>query len=818
MDRGRKKVTRKMKEISKTRWTVNCSVTARNLRKSDLCGVIFGCTYNTINECYSKQLFGLPAPHFSYVENVGVGLPLFLFNYSDRKLHGVFEAASPGQLNIDPYGWTSDGSNTPYAAQVKFRIRMHCQPLLEDQFKPVIAENYFKPRLFWFELDQDQTKKLISLFSSSPVIADTSLAGNTQKWGSLFKASSVQEGGSSEVPALEWNAHTGQASAEWESRHGPDPWGEEALIDEEAAEKDEETGDHDRSYASVMRDVKTSCPQKKWSDLCKDSNSSTATRKVEDFKTPALELKLPSTHQSNMKRESSGVAPCLDGGCDLSEAAADDWGVYNDQLVGLGPNSEVPYSSAAAETSSFPQRTSYETEPTADKRREVEGFKTAALHSHLAESNIQRSCVAPSLDIERQFSKVSIDEGEAEKGYKQNICPKPSGKCSSFSSMNREMLSYDTCLPEEPMDLEIESSEVQFFVAELQQENRELKLSHLKQVQTIDSLEQDLVESRREIQSLKERIKMVERGSFPEIGLVTEKEVGSSDESHSDLDKKVLIAGGYDGSLWLPAFDCYSPFCDLIESLCPMSFVRSHASAAKLNGEVYLFGGAHDTMWCDTVESYNPLSDKWVTRPSLNQKKGGLGAVSLNQKIFAIGGGVQTQCFSEVEIFDLDIGRWIPTRPMLQKRSATAAAEINGTIYVVGGYDGENYLKSVERFDPREQSWTILENMSTSRASHSLVVLNDKLYAVGGQDGNRMVSSVEIFDPRVGSWMMGESLNDSRAYAGAAVISDSIYVIGGVNKNQGILDTVECYKEGHGWQLTNLKGVGKRGFFSAIVL
>jgi hypothetical protein len=97
---------------------------------------------------------------------------------------------------------------------------------------------------------------------------------------------------------------------------------------------------------------------------------------------------------------------------------------------------------------------------------------------------------------------------------------------------------------------------------------------------------------------------MEERGSFPEIGLVTEKEVGSSDESHSDLDKKVLIAGGYDGSLWLPAFECYSPSSDLIESLCPMSFVRSHASAAKLNGEVYLFGGAHDTMWCDTGNSY----------------------------------------------------------------------------------------------------------------------------------------------------------------------------------------------------------------------
>jgi hypothetical protein len=33
---------------------------------------------------------------------------------------------------------------------------------------------------------------------------------------------------------------------------------------------------------------------------------------------------------------------------------------------------------------------------------------------------------------------------------------------------------------------------------------------------------------------------MLERESFPEIGLVTEKEVSSSDESHSDLDEKIL--------------------------------------------------------------------------------------------------------------------------------------------------------------------------------------------------------------------------------------------------------------------------------------
>lgn len=70
---------------------------------------------------------GLPAQHFSYVKKIDPGLPLFLFNYSDRKLYGIFESASPGQMNINPYGWTSDGSErTQYPAQVLYNY-IHVQ-------------------------------------------------------------------------------------------------------------------------------------------------------------------------------------------------------------------------------------------------------------------------------------------------------------------------------------------------------------------------------------------------------------------------------------------------------------------------------------------------------------------------------------------------------------------------------------------------------------------------------------------------------------------------------------------------------------------
>ncbi|KAJ1416297.1 Kelch-type beta propeller [Sesbania bispinosa] len=143
------------------------SVNGRNLGKYQLGGVIFGCKNSTMQECHSKQLFGLPAQHFSYVKNIDPGLPLFLFNYSDRKLHGIFEASSKGKMYIDPYAWGADSSErTQYPAQVQIRVRLQCQPLSEDKFGQVIADNYYTNNHFWFELDHRQTSKLTYLLAS----------------------------------------------------------------------------------------------------------------------------------------------------------------------------------------------------------------------------------------------------------------------------------------------------------------------------------------------------------------------------------------------------------------------------------------------------------------------------------------------------------------------------------------------------------------------------------------------------------------------------------------------------------------------------
>ncbi|XP_054817367.1 uncharacterized protein LOC129317057 isoform X4 [Prosopis cineraria] len=583
MGGGRKTKSYTLQEKSKRSWSVNCSISTRNLGKAKLAGVIFGCKNNTIKECISKLLFGLPATHISYVKHIRPGLPLFLFNYNYRKLHGIFEAASEGKMNIDPCGWTENGSEcTPFPAQVRVRIQMQCQPLIEDLFGPIIIGNYYESNHFWFELDHSQTS-------------------------------------------------------------GP--------------------------------------------------------------------------------------------------------GQFYEEFDGLKQHMETLYFSLAIDNDPcFPQKASME----------VVSSKTNTLEENIS----------------------LLDRAEIE-------------NCSL------------------PGEESVPDANSQSTMHKILEEICQLKLNQVKQDQKIRSLEEELVESRRVIKNLKQLLEISECSSCEQTDLVT--------DSESSVEKSILIIGGFDGLSHLSCVDCYCLSRDSLESLCPMSCMRSYTSAVKLNDEIYVIGGECRNLWYDTVESYNLENNQWVTRPSMNQKKGSLAGIYLNEKIFAIGGSNGAHCFSEVEVFDVNVGMWILSQSMHDRRFSLAAANFNGAIYAAGGYDGNDYLKSLERYDPRQRSWERLESMYTKRSCHSLAVLDEKLYAIGGYDGERMVSTVEIYDPRMNRWTMGESMNNSRGYSAAVVIGNSIFAIGGLVEDNAS-DKVECYAESQGWHSTNLKGLGKRCSFSAVVL
>ncbi|KOM25234.1 hypothetical protein LR48_Vigan62s001100 [Vigna angularis] len=106
--------------------------------------------------------------------------------------------------------------------------------------------------------------------------------------------------------------------------------------------------------------------------------------------------------------------------------------------------------------------------------------------------------------------------------------------------------------------------------------------------------------------------------------------------------------------------------------------------------------------------------------------------------------------------------------------------------------------------------------MNVKRGCHCSVVLNEKLYALGGFDGKKMVQSIELFDPRLGAWIMGEPMIHPRGYCAAVVVNESIYMLGGVRIGENIVDTVENYKVGQGWQETCRSAAVNRCFLSAI--
>ncbi|GLU21870.1 hypothetical protein SLE2022_379820 [Rubroshorea leprosula] len=732
--------------------SVNSSVSARNLRESDLAGVIFGCKNETYEECLNKQLFGLPASHFSYVRNVQPGLPLFLFNYSDRKLHGIFEAVSRGQLRINPNAWTQDGSdNTPFPAQVKIQMRMQCRPLLEDEFKPIIVNNYHEPRLFWFELDRTQTNNLIALFSASPITASSSHSKKVKNWNTSFKSSrdpcTKQEGNRSETSAL--------------------------------------------------------ATQKQWSALFKDQNAYDTRKRVIEFdeQTPDTNL---DCDQLNMKQEFFDPSHCWD----------------------------VAPSDSAESTTTKTWSALFKDNGT-NSRKEVVQFDGQApeMNLHLDQFHVECECFDAS-----HYSSESSPGTDAPlnwvdcREYDQADCLKPSNEelypliaeaSTSFPHCN----SYDTLSVGARQKSQEAAMVHSTTVAEFLTEVEWLKSSHLKQSQKIESLEQDLVESRKEIQQLKDKFKRLEFGisAKPVEAKDSEgKEFHLVEESHPTLDALICMVGGFDGHSWLSNLDLYSSSYDQLKPLASMTPTRKYASATKLYGELYIVGGVESDLWLDTVESYNPKGNHWVSHPPLNQKKGNLGLLSLKDRILAIGGGNSCEFFSEVEMFDPEVGKWIQIQSMLQERSALAVAEVNGTLYVSGGCYEKYYLNSVERLDPRERSWMKLRSMSTKRACHSLATLKGKLYAVGGFDGTAIVPTVEIYEPRTDSWMMGESMNNPRGSFGSLIIGDTIYVIGGL-KNVGlgpveVADTVESYKEHRGWEVTKWRAIGKRSFHSAVLL
>lgn len=126
------------------------------------CGAIFMSNIATKMESFKRKVFALPSSMGNFVKQVKEGMVLFLFEYEKRQLFGVYRATSDGAMNIVPHAFNYSGKRFP--AQVRFTPIWVCSPLLENEFRDAIKENYFSAKKFNFGLSEDQVRQLLQLF------------------------------------------------------------------------------------------------------------------------------------------------------------------------------------------------------------------------------------------------------------------------------------------------------------------------------------------------------------------------------------------------------------------------------------------------------------------------------------------------------------------------------------------------------------------------------------------------------------------------------------------------------------------------------
>ncbi|CAA0400035.1 unnamed protein product [Arabidopsis thaliana] len=637
----------------------------RNLTKSQLGGVVFGCTKNTIKECMSKQLFGLPSNHYPYVQKIDIGLPLFLFNYSDRTLHGIFEAAGCGQLNIDPYGWTSDGSErTSYPAQVPISVRLQCEPLSEEKFKPAIADNYYSSHHFWFELDHFQTRKLTCLLTSFAVKPKPPMnTPNTRQIFRLISSSEKKENSDEVKPSenepvgsLEVSLSSGgesdssaAASHPGFSENHPDVQNPKQIDKDHVLEKlkdlvfsHDEHGDNSLTETVEQANIPTcknledrdtleeeTCSEGKIDGSCLVSSPlphtiSQLMHEVKELRACGLENstkicyleeKLDKAHKEiyrltercNMLESISGPLITKAGGSDLEIHSPDDTSLDPTEAIlllgGFDKDSETWLSSVQ---SYFPSR-------------------------NVVKAHSSMSCIRSNASVAKLDGKIYVFGGDD--GGR--------GWTNSAESFNQTDGQWSLCPP------------------------------------------------------LNER-----KGS---LGGAT-------------LDGKIFAIGGGNGMVSFSDVEMLDPDIGRWIRTRSMGQERFAVASVEHKSSIYAVGGYDGKEYLNTAERFDPREHSWMNIASMKSRRGCHSLVVLNEKLYAIGGFDGETMVSSVEIYEPRTGTWMTGEPMKDLRGYSAVAVVKDSIYVIGGYKGEedDILDTVECFKEGE-GWKNVPSSSIGR-------------------------------------------------------------------------------------------------------
>ncbi|KAF5192260.1 Kelch-like protein diablo [Thalictrum thalictroides] len=633
---------------------VTTSLPTRNLSKSDLGGVIFGCTYVTMKECLAKKLFGLPGQHISYVQNIEPGLPLFLFNYSDRKLYGIFEAECQGKCNIDQYGWSSNGSErTRYPAQVNIRTRIQCEPLVENQFKPIIADNYYSSNRFYFELDRTQACALISLFGSSPVIGapkvDAPVTGASIKW----------------IPKLAPKVDAAPAAKDLTPSV---PKADSSFLDQS-----------DRKLEVLSQ---TLCLTDNNQLLESQSNNGEVEgneKQIIYFKLKKWALEHEHTKSSPTNQSIAVVVP---------SNGNEDESVPETLPVATHENQD---SSAFGLQTVIHQLT--------QGMEELKNFSQKQLHNS---SLMEKKMVESELEIQLLKERVQLLESQL-----VSSTTRAGDKLHSICDGSIFLLGgYDGHSWLSTLDCYSPCKDILRFLQPMSTSRSHAAAAVLNNhIYMFGGGNGDVWCDKVEAYN----------PSSDEWTLCPSLSVEKGNLAGTTLHGKLFAIGGGNKNNCLSDVEMFDPSLERWVHTQAMLEKRFAPASATLNGVLYSAGGYDGNNYLNSAERFDPRVRSWAYLPNMNTRRGCHSLLAFNEKLYAVGGYDGTKTVSSVEVLDPRFGSWTSTVPMNQSRGYAGAVVIGKSMYVIGGVQsGQIIVDTVEHYE-EDNGWSIIKSTAVGK-------------------------------------------------------------------------------------------------------
>ncbi|KAL0034467.1 hypothetical protein WJX79_003839 [Trebouxia sp. C0005] len=684
----------------------------RNLGEN-LGGVIFGCSHDTYDECVNGLIFGLPRPHICYVQYIVPGMPVFLYNYSDRTMHGIFKAVSEGDLEINPRGWTTfPNQRTQYPAQVRVEVYNQCPSLSEREFRPLLKDCYSQDTSqssrLCFELKRSEAQNLCRLFNAasarvnlgagatrpaSQAAASNSKAAGTASSSSLGEASTSEE----IFPALgsDWQQVPGK-----KRRDAFDPNAQSAG------------GAWVRAAGAPPGKAPTPSPAASEAPL--PAAAATASR--------ALEPASSHDQQNRPQRANGGQAELR------ADPAALANGAY-DAPTKKGRQADAAHLSPQIAPSSWQsgsaQAAPRQTDSNTDRQSHTSNSLTAAQAqlAHLpqiqAEQQRLREGAAAMADelvsLRQHMAFLTTSNGS------------PNGMPHGRSSPNGVLPQHgDSPLPSAAISGPLGMTQGL--------QGQELYLTGGNDgTAWLDAVE----------------VYTPTRGSWVTAQpMPLERGYGAA----AAIGRQMFVMGGGNGSSWLQSVMMCNLETGTWVEVAPMEFVRGSLAAVALNNKLYAMGGGQPNVNRDSTEVYDAHHNAWSTGPTMNHRRFTTAAALHNNSIFVSGGYDGTQYLRSVERLDPREGKWQMVAEMQQKRGSHASTVAFDQVFALGGWDANAFLDSVEIYDVRTDSWRYVANMEASRAYGAAVTVDGQVYALGGMRDAHHNEVVERYDSASNTW------------------------------------------------------------------